>query len=245
MMTPAGPGARAPVPDLQARLADVARQETREWWTRYLKGTAQFRGVPMPVIRRVVTRWAVDHGLVHRPDTELLALTDTLLRQPDTEDKLAAMLLINEVLLPAGRLGWESAMPAWAAAFAEGAVADWNACDWFAVKVLGPMIERDGEPCARAVAGWIDADGLWQRRASAVAFVKLVAGEEVFAGQTELVLANCARLVESPERFAQTAAGWVLRELSRAQPERVEAFLDDHGPRLSREALKKATAHLN
>ena len=243
---PVGPDA-PPIPDLQARLQAVAQEETRQWWTEYLKGAASFRGVPMPELRRIVDAWADDHSLVDDlDDRQLLDLTDTLLRQADTEDKLAAMLFIHERLLPAGRLRWPPALARWATLFEDGAIADWNACDWFCVKVLGPLIQRDGEACARAVAGWIDAEGLWQRRASTVAFANLVSLEEpVFPGLHELVLDNCRALIADPDRFAQTAAGWVLRELSRADPVAVAEFLDRHGVAMTAEARAKAKRHLD
>ena len=50
----------------------------------------------------------------------------------------------------------------------------WNVCDWFCVKVLGSLVEMEGEACARAIAGWRRAENLWQRRAAGVAFVNLV-----------------------------------------------------------------------
>ncbi|MDX1674323.1 MAG: DNA alkylation repair protein [Longimicrobiales bacterium] len=239
-----GPDA-PPIPDLQARLQAVAEPETREWWTRYLKGAASFRGVPMPEIRRVVAGWVADHALLDQPDDRLLALVDALFRQPDTEDKLAAILFIQEWLLPAGRVRWPVALGRWSRLFEDGAIADWNTCDWFCVKVLGPLIRRHGEACGRAVADWIDGDTLWQRRASTVAFVNLVRGDPPFPGLPGLVLRNCRALVSEEERFAQTAAGWVLRELSRTEPEAVEAFLAEHGDAMTAEARARARSHLD
>ena len=50
--------------------------------------------------------------------------------------------------------------------FEQGHIADWNTCDWFCVRVLGPLAEQQGEACARAIAAWKDAPTLWQRRAA-------------------------------------------------------------------------------
>jgi hypothetical protein len=47
-----------------------------------------------------------------------------------------------------------------------------------------------------------------------------------------------------PERFAQTGTGWVLRELSLAEPERVVEFIAQHAGPFSTEALRSATAKL-
>ena len=113
------------------------------------------------------------------------------------------------------------------------------------VRVLGPLIELHGERVGRAVAGWTDAPGLWRRRAAIVGFVNLVGqDEEPFAGCRRLVLEACGRNVTDEQRFAQTGVGWVLRELSVADPDAVLAFVAEHGAHMSTEARRTATARL-
>jgi 3-methyladenine DNA glycosylase AlkD len=45
-------------------------------------------------------------------------------------------------------------------------------------------------------------------------------------GFTEMVLGNCAQLLGSQERFAQTAVGWVLRKLGRSDKGCVAGFVE-------------------
>lgn len=86
---------------------------------------------------------------------------------------------------------------------------------------------------------------LWQRRAAAVSFVNLAPeGERFFDGFTDLLLIVCHANVADPARFSQTSVGWLLRELSRAEPDRVRAFLDEHEGSMSREARRTAAARL-
>jgi 3-methyladenine DNA glycosylase AlkD len=59
-----------------------------------------------------------------------------------------------------------------------------------------------------------------------------------------MLLDICAVTVQDPERFAQTGTGWVLRELSIAEPVRVADFVDRHLQSFSTEALKQAIAKL-
>jgi 3-methyladenine DNA glycosylase AlkD len=90
--------------------------------------------------------------------------------------------------------------------------------------------------------GWREADSVWQRRASVVAFANLSRkGDQNLPGFTEMVLDNCSHLLGSQERFAQTSVGWVLRKLSRSDQGRVIGFVEANLDRFSREALKKAT----
>lgn len=225
-------------------LEAAASEATRQHWTAYLKGTASFRGVPMAGVRRAVDRVVRDGDLLDRSDDELLALAHAWLAHRHSEDKLAAVLLLAEHL--AGRLRAEHEVQL-AAPLASGHIADWNVCDWYASKVLSAYLAPAGEALAergRRLAAWSAAPGLWQRRAGLVAFVK-VAGqaERQYRGLVDDVLLACARSLTSPDRFAHTGPGWVLRELSRAYPGQVADFLRDH-PELSAAGRRMASAHL-
>ena len=232
------------VASLQRRLETRASPETRAWWTRYLRGEAVFRGVRTADIREELHGWYAAESVADEPPETRAELARALVREEATEDKLAGMLLFQEVLLPEGAPAWDALVPTFEPLFDEGHLADWNAVDWFCVRVLGPLVARDGEGCGRAVAGWRDADGLWRRRASAVAFVNLAAGEERFPGMRDEILASCAVLADDPARFSQTGAGWVLRELSVVEPDRVAAFVEARLDRLSREAVRSAVRKL-
>jgi 3-methyladenine DNA glycosylase AlkD len=231
---------------LQLRLSARATAARREWWTRYLKGSSSFRGVKMGDVRKALHAWfeeeRVGEGLSDGRQTDLALM---LLEEDHTVDKLAGVLFLQEILLPAGALDWRSDLPRFASLFDQGHISDWNVCDWFCVKVLGPLAERQGEACARAISGWRGADSLWRRRASVVAFVNLAKkGDRNFPGFTEMVLANCSQLLGSQERFAQTGVAWTLRELGRSDEGRVAGFVEANLDRLSREALKNATKYL-
>jgi 3-methyladenine DNA glycosylase AlkD len=225
-----------PLDDLQADLAAHAVESKREWWERYLKGQASFRGVPTPDIRRLARAWWERHDGDTLPPGEQLEACLALLRCPLTEDKLAGMLLLRERLIPAGAIDWTAALPRFAELYPAGHLADWNAVDWFCVRVLGPLIEASGEACATAIAAWVDADGLWQRRSAVVAFVDLA----VSGGYADLIVRTAERLVTDQERFAQTGVAWVMRELSGSRPDLTEPFLERYADEMSHEARKQA-----
>ncbi len=231
---------------LQVRLNAHATAATREWWTRYLRGAASFRGVKMGDVRMAVHAWFEEEQLSeHLSVGRQKDLALMLFEEDYAEDKLAGILFLQEILLRAGELDCRSDLPRFARLFDQGYIHDWNVCDWFCVKVLGPLAEREGEACARAILGWRGANSVWQRRASVVAFVNLAKkGDRNFPGFTEMVLDNCSHLLESQERFAQTGVGWVLRELSRSDQDRVVGFVEANLEHVSREGLKNATKYL-
>jgi 3-methyladenine DNA glycosylase AlkD len=231
---------------LQLRLNARATAATRQWWTKYLRGTASFRGVKMGDVRKAVHAWFEEERLGERFSAgQQKDLALMLLEEDYAEDKLAGVLVLQEILLPAGALDWRSDLPRFARLFDGEYIRDWSICDWLCVKVLGPLVEQQGESCARAISKWREANSVWQRRASVAAFVNLASkGDQNFPGFTEMVLENCSHLLGSQERFAQTGVGWILRELSRSDHGRVIVFVEANVDRFSREALKNASKYL-
>jgi 3-methyladenine DNA glycosylase AlkD len=230
--------------ELSALIADAANERTRAWWNRYLKGAIDFHGVPMAEVRRIVHAFWRDGELDRLPRSEQVELVLALFARPVAEEKLAAILVLSEILLDELTI---DDVPFLATPFERGHIADWSTCDWYCVKVLGRFIARSDDPpaAAAAIAEWRHAPNLWQRRAAAVAFVNLApSGDAAVAGLTSLVLEVCAANARDPERFSQTSVGWVLRELSHAEPAAVAAFAEQHADVLSREALRMATAKL-
>ena len=227
---------------LQVRLEGKANPKTKAWWESYLKMAIPFRGVKMADTRAALLAWIEAEEIASRFSLEeQKGLALRLLRETYAEDKIAGILYLQEVLLPARAIDCSTDLPRFAALFDQGYIDDWNTCDWFCVKVLGPLAEQQGEPCARAIAAWTGAGTLWQRRAAGVAFVNLAgAGEGNFEGFTDMLLEVCAMTVQDPARFAQTGTGWVLRELGQAEQERVLAFVREHRVLFSKEALKRA-----
>ena len=226
---------------LRGHLEEKASAKSRDWWESYVKESAPFLGVKMADTRTAVHRWhraEVDPRL--SPD-EQVELALALLRQATTEEKLAGMLLLQEILLPAGAIRWQRELPRFAALFHEGFLYDWNVCDWFCVKVLGPLIAEEGMPCAEAIAVWREAENLWQARASLVAFVPVADQADYYP----LLEQGCRTLIRRPERFAKTAVGWLLRELSQYDAALAQRVLTDEITHFSTEALKNATKYLD
>jgi len=224
---------------LHKTLQAHANPETKVWWENYVKESAPFIGVKMPLIRSLVHQWHREHitGRLDLPEQVDLALA--LFAGAYTEEKLAGTLFLQEILLPAGAVNYERDIDRLATLFDSGRIYDWNTCDWFCVKVLGPLIQANGLACAKRIAEWRSAENLWRARAALVAFVK-VASERMYYPAIEV---SCATLIRRPERFARTAVGWILRDISRYDEAFVRTVLEQNIQHFCAESLKNATKY--
>ena len=57
LRNPSAPALDGLLKTLQLRLSERATSATREWWTKYLRGAASFRGVKMGDVRTAVHAW--------------------------------------------------------------------------------------------------------------------------------------------------------------------------------------------
>ena len=230
---------------LASTLEGLAAPKTKEWWTKYLKGEAEFRGVRMGDVRNSVNA-LVEEMNIKAPHTLIetrLAMYEECCKSRYTEEKLGGFLLLAEHSLSELR---DDDVEQLGRPLASGDVADWNSCDWLCVKVIGPFINASGDAGhfqtrAEKVAEWRFADALWQRRAAAVSFVYLASRDpEPYQGFRDLLIKISAANVKDPARFSQTSVGWLLRELSVVEPERVKEFVASHKDEISEEAQKSA-----
>ena len=103
------------------------------------------------------------------------------------------------------------------------------------------MIKENGIPCAKVISKWNNAKNVWQARASIVAFANLTKHSEYKL----LMLGSCSKLIRRDERFAKTAVGWILRELSKTDKKIVTNFIEKHGRYFSKESLENGIKKLS
>lgn len=224
---------------LRESLERHADDKTKAWWENYVKGSAPFMGVKMSAIRTVLHRWykAEVEGSLEYPAQLELALS--LFDEQYTEEKLAGTLFLQEILLAANIIKYKRDVARFADLFTDGRIYDWNVCDWFCVKVLGPLISENGLNCANRISEWRNAENLWQARACLVPFVK-VADNSVYYPNIGL---SCRVLIRREERFAKTAVGWILRDVSKHDKAFVRRVIEENIEYFSSESLRNATKY--
>jgi 3-methyladenine DNA glycosylase AlkD len=226
---------------LQELLLEKAVPETKAWWEGYVKDSAPFLGVKMADTRALLHSWYRARISNNYNLEQQLDLALELFKGQYTEQKLAGTLFLQEILLPREALNCTSDLKRMAALFIDGLIFDWNICDWFSIKVLGSLIERYESSCAELIFTWHEAQNLWQARASLVAFVP-VAGNQVYY---PLVETSCRQIIRRDERFAKTAVGWILRDISKYDQAFVERVIEGNAACFSTESLKNATKYFS
>ncbi len=224
---------------LQQMLLAIADENIRQWWELYLRGVIPFRGVGIPAIRRPLADWRKVTGIASLPEAEQLQVALALFEQPYAEDKMAGVLYLQLYLQD--RLPWESLFKAYESLYSRRLIFDWNTCDWFCVRVLGPTLMREGLPCARVLRSWSEAPYLWQARSGVVPFIK-VAGNASYYPDIEAV---CSTVIRRDECFAKTSVGWLLRDVSRYDKAFVRGFVERHYLHFSIEAIQKVTKYFS
>ena len=203
---------------------------------------ARLRGAPIAKIRACVRTWWADHDFDKCPASIGKRIATAMIEHRMIEDKLAGIAILEDLLGDELRA---ADLPVFAQLFDDGHLSDAIVVDWFTSKVLVTLLARAAgrAEAARQIATWRDADTIWQRRAACLAFIKLA--PEGDAAITELALRICATVVWSHERFDQTAVGGLLRELSRGDPDRVEAFVRRYARLMSKECARHAVSKLS
>lgn len=204
-----------------------------------MKGVIPFRGVSLPRNRELLAIWRKENGIHQWSFQQQLYLALAFFSEPIAEDKLAGILFLQNHLHD--KLPWEMLLARFEEIYTDELIFDWNVCDWFCVRVLGAMIKKHGEGCAKQIASWKDAKYLWKARSALVPFVN-VASETKYYPHMQQV---CTSLVKRTERFAKTAVGWVLRDVSKYDREFVEAFIANRISHFTTESMRNALKYFD
>jgi 3-methyladenine DNA glycosylase AlkD len=225
--------AKALAASLERALRAAADPDRAEHERRYLASSLMHLGASVPAIRRAARALARAHPDLDR--AEVLALVRALWGRGVHECRMAAVELLE---LHVGRL---------ASADLEGAVEPllreartWALVDNLAASVAGPLVERF-PALGAALDRWARDGDFWIRRAALLAeLVPLREGR----GDFSRFARHADAMLEEEEFFVRKAIGWVLRDASRRDPERVAGWLLPRAARASGLTLREATKHL-
>ena len=202
----------------------------------YHKSTRAHFGVRNPVIDDLVRDWRAELGV----DVEArIALADGLWRSDAHEARIAAAKLLTQARIRDDAGVWKL-IAGWVPEFDAWAIADHAASA--GARRLTAAPERLDE-----VETWTTSESMWSRRAALIFTLPWSKGRhlsEADEARRERVLGWAAGYVADREWFIQKAIGWWLRSLSKHDPDRVRAFLAEHGEGMKAFARKEASKYL-
>lgn len=201
----------------------------------YHKVDRRYLGTSVPAIDALARDWRNDLPLDDR-----LALADDLWRSNIHEGRVAAAKLLAQARIRPDDSGAWALIQSWVPEFDAWAIAD-HVCSAGQKRIMADLSRLD------AVEGWTTSDNFWVRRAALVItlpLTKLNFPKPDEAAARERVLGWAAAYVPDRDWFIQKAVAWWLRDLSKHDPARTAAFLEDHGPQMKAFARKEAAQYL-
>lgn len=214
-------------------LRTLGKAERKEKIAEYMKTSSlNFIGVELPEIHRIVKRIIKGLGL-----GELPSIMRALWMDESFEIRLAAIDILK-VYAKKGSI--ETALD-----LADKWVSDadtWGLIDPLCSPTIGSMILRD-ERVEAVLRSWRVSDNFWRRRASVLPFLHLALKSQYKPEYNNKILEAVTPHISDDEFFVGKAAGWVLRELSKRDPELIRSYYEKNQARMTklvaREGSKK------
>jgi 3-methyladenine DNA glycosylase AlkD len=188
----------------------------------YNIGTGRMRALAQGVYAANKEGWTV---------RDAMRTADALMRDPHLEVKAVGIELVaryRKSFTPALLARWK----AWLAA---NLSANWATTDAICGRLIGPLLV-DRPALAARMRAWSRDRNMWVRRASAVGLIPSVRR----GAALDLAYEIAARLHADGEDLIQKAVGWMLREVGKTDPGRLERYLLANGPRIPRTTLRYA-----
>ncbi len=197
----------------------------------YHKVERPYLGIAVPQIDELTKDWRAQCTLDERLD-----LASALWATNIHEARIAAAkLLVQARIRPDDRAAWEL-IKSWVPDFDAWAIADH-------VSIAGQKRLSADPSRLNEIESWTVSPHMWSRRAVLVMtlpWTKITHPKPQELAERERILAWAAGYVDDREWFIQKAIGWWLRDLGKRDPERVQAFIAEFGPRMKSFARKEA-----
>lgn len=103
-----------------------------------------------------------------------------------------------------------------------GCLNNWATTDGFCIDVVQPLLLRYPEEVLKILRQWNEAESLWKRRASVVAFTRKIGESGKF---TKEALELSSHLIWDKEDYVRKGVGWALKDVMRGDKKRVVEYV--------------------
>lgn len=202
---------------------------------KYHKAKREYLGVGNPDIDTLCKQWRADSNVDER-----IKIAATLWDSDIHEARIAAAKLLTQARIRPDDAVWAE-ITRWVPQFDAWAIAD-HACSAGSRRLIMDPSRLD------TVEGWTTDENMWVRRAALVMTLPWTKQNHPSEGDNairERALGWAANYVADHDWFIQKSISWWLRSLSRHDPARVLAFMEQHGEAMKPFARKDAIRGIN
>lgn len=215
-------------------LKSLGKSERKIKIAEYLKTSSlDFIGVELPDIHRTVNK-----NIKGLKVDELPEVMEGLWKIATFETRLAA---IDVLKVYAKKGPVETAIK-----IADKWVDDgdtWGIIDPLCSPTIGSMILRD-EKVEDILRSWRTSENFWRRRASLLPFLHLALKSQYSPEFNDKILEAVTPHISDGEFFVGKAAGWVLRELSKRNPDLVRSYLNKNRENMTKLVIREGSKKL-
>lgn len=215
-------------------LRALAQPGRAEGMAKYHKAPRTYLGLANGDIDAVAKDWRRSLEVAERVE-----LASDLWATDIYEARVAAAKLLTQARLKPDEAAWQL-IASWTPDFDSWAIAD-HACMAGQKRLVMDPSRLD------QVEAWTRSEHMWTRRAALVItlpWTKQNHPKPDELAARERILGWAASYVPDHKWFIQKSVAWWLRELSKHDPDRVRAFLAEHGPAMKPFAAKEAARKL-
>ena len=192
-------------------------------------------GVRVPQLREMARLWQRAHKAVARED--LMALVEALWDGESREEKMLALYLLQHHKRWIPGLTWAH-FERW-----RQGLDNWEVTDGLGVRTLGPWLLADPEARLDHLWDLIADENMWSRRLALVATTWLNRGYQGFSAP-DLTLGLIDRVKDERDPMITKAVSWALREVIRAHPDRVDAYVQENQDALAVHVVREVNNKL-
>ena len=196
---------------LEELLKSLVDEKATKNYQRIIPDTGKFFGVPLPILRVVAAEIG---NFIHKEPSEAPSLLETIW----TEGSFEARQIAGKCLEKFGQKNPEISLD-----FVSSVLPDldnWAVCDNLAMFGVEPIVYSNPELVLPLSEDWIKSKNKWIRRFGVVTlrgYKKVKTTNKVFE-ILDLVMAD-------NEKDIKKAVSWVLREITKKNPDKVAEFL--------------------
>jgi len=218
---------------IHSELKSCSIADRKEKIAGYLKTSSlEFIGVELPIIHRIVKTNMKGMNIEDMPDlmAELWTIEtfETRLAAIDVMKEFAKKGSVSKTLNIADN--WVDDADTWAIT------------DPLSSPTIGSLILRDSK-VETILGSWQSSENFWRRRCSFLPYLHLALKSQYRPEYAEKILEVVTPHISDEEFFVGKAAGWVLRELSKREPDLVRTYFGKHQSKMTklvtREGMKK------